>query len=477
MENSRKSPRRNKRDDLPLVFERALEAILARVCLSTPGAAPALAVAYSGGLDSSVLLRLAGKFTQARALPLYALHIHHGLSANADAWLQHCRNQAMRQSIPFHAAKVQVSQSDPGGVEQAARLARYRQLGILCRQLGATLLLTGHHQDDQAETVFLHMMRGAGLPGLSGMPELQQDSALLGGGIALARPLLAVPRAMLQQAAQQLQLAYVDDESNADLRYRRNGVRHKLFPVVASEFPAFSSCLTRVATHMQTAQRLLDEVAQADLLVCAADRHGEALTIAALRSLSPDRLGNLLRYWLGRQGLRLPSSTRLEEIRWQMFEAAADMHPFFDFGAVQLRRVENRLELHHSPTALPLGTLRLQWQGQAAIEVPEWGGRLVFQSTAGPGFAPEFLRDGELQIRPRSGSERLKPALNRPSKNLKHLFQERAIPSWQRPRLPLVYLDERLVFVGGIGMDARIATAKPGDRYAVAGRYRNAVRA
>ncbi len=248
MGNSRKSPRRNKRDSLPLVFERALEEILARVCVSTPAAAPVLAVAYSGGLDSSVLLRLAAEWAQARDWPLHALHIHHGLSANADRWLEHCRHEAMRQSIPFHAAQVEVNQSDPRGVEQAARLARYRQLGILCRQLGATLLLTGHHQDDQAETVFLQMMRGSGLPGLSGMPQLQQDSSLLGGGVALARPLLGVPRGTLQQAARQLQLAAVEDESNADVRYRRNAVRHKLFPAVASEFPAFSPCLTRVAT-------------------------------------------------------------------------------------------------------------------------------------------------------------------------------------------------------------------------------------
>lgn len=464
MANTRKSPRRNNRGDLPFVFERALEDILARVCVSAAAVtpAPALAVAYSGGLDSSVLLHLAREFARTRALPLYALHVHHGLSVNADAWLRHCRSVAARLEIPFRCAHVEVDPNDPRGVEEAARIARYGQLGVLCRELGATVLLSGHHQDDQAETVLLQMLRGAGLPGLSGMPVLQPESELLGGAVALARPLLGAPRSTLQQAARHMDLAYVDDESNADVRYRRNGVRHKVFPVLESEFAGFPSRLARVATHMQAAQRLLDELAQADLAVCAADERGETLNIPALQRLSPDRAGNLLRHWLYRQRVNLPSATRLEEIRWQMFEAAADTHPFFHFGPVRLHRVRNRLEIHPVPPAAAPGPVALEWCGQQAIDVPQWGGRLLFEPSASAGLAPERLRAGPLALRARSGSERLKPALNRPSKNLKQLFQEQAIPNWQRARMPLLYLGEQLVFVGGIGMDARAAVASPG---------------
>jgi tRNA(Ile)-lysidine synthase len=463
MANSRKSPRRNnRRDDLPLVFERALEDILARVRFSAPAAAPILAVAYSGGLDSSVLLHLAHKFAAARALPLYAFHIHHGLSRNADTWLRHCGDEAGRLGIPFHAARVEIDRSDRRGVEEAARLARYAQLGKLCRQFGATVLLTGHHQDDQAETVLLQMMRGAGLPGLSGMPVLQRASDLLGEGPSLARPLLGVTRAELEQAARRQDLSFVEDESNADVRYRRNSIRHQVLPLLQTEFPGFPECLARVAAHMQAAQRLLDELAQADLAACAANGEGTALAVSELKRLSADRAGNLLRHWLYRQGVSLPSSARLEEMRWQVLEAATDAHPFFDFGPVRLCRVGNRLEIHPLPAVMPLGRLTLQWRGEPAIEVPEWGGRLVFDSTPGPGLAPEALRAGPLTIEPRSGSERLKPAPNRPSKNLKHLFQELGIPAWQRSRLPLLYLDGHLIFVGGLGMDARAALASPG---------------
>lgn len=462
MANSRKSPRRNDRAGLPLEFERALEDILARVCVSAPDTAPVLAVAYSGGLDSSVLLHLTREFAQRRGLLLYALHIHHGLSTNADAWLQHCSEQASRLGVPFHAAQVKVNSSDRRGVEEAARLARYSQLGIMCRQAGATILLTGQHQDDQAETVLLQMVRGAGVAGLSGMPVLQQDGALLGDGVALARPLLGVARTALEHAARQRHLDYVSDESNLDLRYRRNGVRHILFPVMQSEFPGFPSRLARVAAHMQAAQCLLDELAQADLAACAADRQGERLDLAALKRLSTERTGNLLRYWLYRRGVGLPSTARLEEIRWQMFEAGADSHPCFDFGIVQLRRVGNYLEIHPAVAAVSHPTIVLRWHGQHAIDVPEWNGCLLFESTAGAGLAPGRLRAGALTIRPRSGSERLQPALNRPSKNLKQLFQERAVPSWQRPSLPLLYLDQQLVFVGGLGMNMRAELVSPG---------------
>lgn len=462
MANSRKSLRRNKSDDLSSIFERALETILARVYLSRPKTVPVLAVAYSGGLDSTVLLHLTQQFCTQRGIALHALHIHHGLSSNADTWLQHCETQANQRGLPFQSVRIQLDANDPRGVEDAARRARYQVLGVLCQQLGVTVLLTGHHQHDQAETVFLQMMRGAGLPGLSAMPLLQERSELLGNGTALARPLLDVARPTLEQAAEQWGLNYVDDESNADARYRRNGVRHNIFPVLQAESPGFASRLARVASHMQSAQRLLDEVASADLAMCSAGDRAEALDIPTVKRLSADRINNLLRHWLYRHGIPLPSATRLEEIRWQMLEAATDMHPYFKFGPMQLNRVKNRLELHFVPTAAPLCSRLLQWHGQHAIDVPEWNGRLVFEQAAGPGIAAERLQAGPLEVRPRSGSERLKPSLHRPSKSLKQLFQEQEIPPWRRTRLPLLYLGEQLIFVAGLGMNAADMLTKPG---------------
>ncbi|MGB7479334.1 MAG: tRNA lysidine(34) synthetase TilS, partial [Burkholderiaceae bacterium] len=157
-----------------------------------------------------------------------------------------------------------------------------------------------------------------------------------------------------------------------------------------------------------------------------------------------------------------PSSARLREIQWQMTRAAADAHPVFDFGRLRLHRVGGRLELRPALAAVAPETVVLVWRGEAAIDVPQWGGRLLFQPVPGLGLAPERLRAGPLELRVRAGAERFKPAPNRPSKSLKQVFQENDIPPWQRARLPLVYLEQRLVFVGGIGMDARAAEASPG---------------
>lgn len=471
MESSRKPPRRNDRHELQLVLERALDEILAHVFASAgPRAAsttaPIIAVAYSGGLDSSVLLHLTQKFALTRGVVLHALHIHHGLSPNADAWKRHCHAEAHKLNVPFSAARVELTRSDPGGVEQAARVARYQQLGTMCRQLNAAVLLTAHHQDDQAETVLLQMLRGAGLPGLSGMPVLQQPSELLGNMTALARPLLGVPRATLEQAARQLSVSYVEDESNVDLRYRRNGVRHHVFPVLETEFPGFSSRLTRVASHMQAAQRLLQDLAQIDLASCVIEDEKQncygALNVIELQKLPAERADNLLRHWLNKQGVDFPSTTRLDEIRWQMFEAATDMHPFFNFGSVQLRRIKNRIELHPTVGRVPTAEITLNWRGQQTLDVPEWEGRLYFDLTDGLGLAPDSLRVQPLFVRSRAGSERLKVAPNRPSKNLKQLFQEGAIPSWRRPHFPVVYLGTQLVFVAGLGMNFRSPMTSPG---------------
>ena len=198
MANSRKSPPlSNSTPSLDSVFQRALEDILARVVVSER-IASRIALAFSGGLDSTVLLRLAAAACKQRGIKLFAFHVHHGLSPNADHWLTHCEVQAQQAGAAFVARKVHINPHDKLGIEQAARLARYDALADMCASNHVQLLLTAHHQDDQAETVVLQLLRGAGLPGLSAMAMLQSEHALLGTGIALGRPLLEMTRADLE---------------------------------------------------------------------------------------------------------------------------------------------------------------------------------------------------------------------------------------------------------------------------------------
>jgi tRNA(Ile)-lysidine synthase len=472
MANSRKSRSPNSPAEVQRAFDRALRSFLARVCVSASGDKPSelaapvhVGIAFSGGLDSTVLLHLASRFEagpQSPPVRFHAFHVNHGLSPNADAWEAHCAAVADRAGMPYASAKVTVPRDAGDGMEQAARIARYAALGDLCRSGGVHLLLAAHHQDDQAETVLLQMLRGSGLRGLSGMAALQPEHDLLGPRVALGRPLLQVARAALERVLADAGLPLIQDESNHDTLIRRNAVRHAITPVVETFFPGFAPLLSRTAAHAQAATVLLQELAEIDHAACTLPEYGGALAVAGLRKLSESRFDNLLRYWLHHHGVRLPSTARLAEIREQMLGAEGDMHPYFDFAEQTLHRIADRLELHPKLGLPPSGPIDVEWHGEAEIAVPSWRGRLLFEHTAGPGLSRESVLNQPLTLRPRAGQERLKLALNRPSKSLKSLFQEADIAPWRRAWLPLAYLDSELVFVAGLGMEARRLDAGQG---------------
>ncbi|MBM3366376.1 MAG: tRNA lysidine(34) synthetase TilS [Betaproteobacteria bacterium] len=455
MASSRKSPRVTK--DVARVteqFERALEAILARVVVSDLQ----IAVAYSGGLDSSVLLHLAAHYCQRQAMPLHAFHVHHGLSPFADDWLRHGEQQASALGVSFDAARITLDDAT-GSIEHAARSARYAALGTLCRKRGVQLVLTAHHQDDQAETVLMQLFRGAGLRGLGGISDLHGASLLMGEGVMLGRPLLACSRKDLATTAKQHRISYVDDESNADTRYRRNAIRHQIMPQIEHYYPGLSATLERSSRHWQSAQQLLDELAVIDL---AASANGGALIIHQLAQLSDQRIDNLLRYWLLQQGASYaPSTAQLQQLRSQIMRARADTHPSLTLCGMQLERQAGMLvALPCTELLPPTDPLAIRWHGEPEIAVPQWRGSLLFTEAAS-GISPQRLEAHALTLQPRSGGERLKPDLARPSRSLKNLFQQAVLPAQQRPWLPLAYLNGQLVFAAGLGMDAR-HTDSPG---------------
>lgn len=443
-------------------FERALGVIRARVCVSAYEKIP-LAVAYSGGLDSSVLLHLARAHAEAHSIPIFAFHIHHGLSARAEEWLAHCERECARLGIAFDARRIIVDRSSGSGVEEAARIGRYAALGELCRTRGVPLLLTAHHQNDQAETVLLQLLRGCGLPGLSGMEEANTAPALTGNEqLLIARPLLNAGRAALADFALQKGIAYVEDESNTDIRYARNALRHSAMPTLARSFPGFEQRLIRTARHAQAAQRLLDILAAQDLACCL---DGDCLNLDRLRELDTDRIDNLLRYWFGVHGMRMPSTAWLHEMRMQLLDAKTDAQICVTHPDCQIRRHRERAFLLPRPdTDLSnVRPLKFRWNGEASISFASYGGTLYFDQ-GDEGIDPDLLRQRDLQVHYRSGGERLKLAWNRPSRSLKQHFQTLDIASWERVRLPLVSMERRLLFAAGIGMDCRCLGAGPGIR-------------
>ncbi|MGB9109042.1 MAG: tRNA lysidine(34) synthetase TilS [Telluria sp.] len=429
-----------------------------------------LAVALSGGLDSMVLLHLAHAAAQAAGLPLLAFHVHHGLSPNADRWVAHCATAAAALGIAFDHRAVTVAK-DKSGVEAAARKQRYAALGDMCRAHGVDLLLTAHHLDDQAETVLLQLLRGSGAAGLSGMDAANRAPTLLGDErIVMARPLLGVARAELEAYAAQHGVVWVEDESNSDPRYTRNALRHQVMPALAQAFPGFQRRIARSGAHAQSAQRLLHELAAQDLAACLG---GDAIDLARMRTLSADRIDNLLRHWFAQRGLGMPSTAWLDQMVKQLLSARDDAQPLVSHPEVDARRHRDRLYL--VPKQRDLAGLRdpddegiivkhalaFRWRGEASIAFPDYGGVLHFDAGS-HGFDPQWLQGRPLAIDFRKGGERLKLAPNRPTRGLKQLFQAADVPVWERPRLPIVSSGAELLFAAGLGMDCRHAAEGEG---------------
>jgi tRNA(Ile)-lysidine synthase len=414
-----------------------------------------------------VLLHLAHQAAQAAGVPLYAFHVHHGLSPNADRWRDHCAAAAAALGVAFDQRDVNV-QKGKSGVEAAARKLRYAALGEMCRAHGVELLLTAHHLDDQAETVLLQLLRGSGPAGLSGMEAANRAPALLGDDtLVMARPLLEVARAELEALASEQDIAWVEDESNSDPRYARNALRHQVMPMLAQAFPGYQRRIARSGAHAQSAQRLLDELAEQDLAACrVVEDDREAIDLTRLRLLSPDRINNLLRHWFGSLNLDMPSTAWLEQMVAQLLTAREDAQPLVSHPEVDVRRHRDRL--HLVPKLPDLAGLRdpddegiivkhaqaFSWRGEASMAFPDYGGVLYFD-VADRGLDPAWLRGRALEIDFRKGGERLKLAPNRPTRGLKQLFQAHGVPAWERGRLPIVSSGADLLYAAGLGMDCR----------------------
>lgn len=440
---------------LPDTFARALDALRGQTTSRS------IAIALSGGLDSSALLHLAHGYAHAHGLALFAFHVHHGISPNADAWLAHCKASCVALSVSFDERRVTL-QKGKSGVEAAARKLRYAALGEMCRAHGVSLMLTAHHLDDQAETVLLQLLRGSGTAGLSGMDAANSAPALLGNPeLVMARPLLPVTREALEAYTAEHAIAYIDDESNADPRYARNALRLQVMPALAQAFPGFQERFARSAAHAQSAQRMLTELAAQDLAGCL---DGDTIDVARLRAMSIDRVQNLLRYWFATRSLRMPSTAWLAEMVTQLVEARHDAQLLVTHPDCHIRRHRDRLYI--TPRLGDLAGLRdpddegvfvkhareFRWQGERQIAFPDYGGTLHFDESE-QGVDPAWLREQALQIDFRKGGERLKPASNRPTRSLKYHYQACNVPAWERTRLPIVSAGPALLFAAGIGMD------------------------
>lgn len=404
-------------------------------------------LAFSGGLDSTVLLHALSQLGKKLPAPLAVIHVDHGLAANSAAWASRCRQQCEALGLSLQQEQVVVD-SRKRGVEAAAREARY---DVFTSVLGeGEMLLTAHHQDDQAETLLLQLLRGGGVRGLAAMPEYRPFAAGW-----LGRPLLGFSRESLQGYAETQGLTWIEDPSNFDTTLERNFLRHELLPLLEQRRGGMNSLLARSAGHFAEAAGLLDELAAQDLAHTAVA--GErALSIPLLQALPTARQRNLLRHWLRRLGLSIPDSRNLQRILDELLPAAVDAEPLVSWRGTELRRYRDRLYAMSPLPPLPQEWSPLRWSGEAVTVLPGGLGELQLIRSIGNGLREELLV-GKVTIGWRRGGEVLLLPGRGGHHALKKLYQEVALPPWQRGRRPLLYIDGQLAQVAGLWTDSRFA--------------------
>ncbi len=400
-----------------------------------PAAGQRLWIAYSGGLDSHVLLHATAALRTRLGLRLRAVHIHHGLQAVADPWPAHCARICADLAVPLDIRRLGLRPGPGESPEAAARAARYRAFrGLLGPH---DLIATAQHRDDQAETLLLALLRGAGVHGLAAMP----TCAPLGDGVLL-RPLLGWPRAALLDYARAHGLKWVEDPSNADPALDRNRLRQLVVPAMRERWPALDRTLARSAAHCAEAAELLDAWAD-ELLAELADVLPGALSVSGLRRLDAPRQRLVLRRWLRRQGFPTPDAERLRRIATELLEAKADRQPLVAWPGCEVRRHRNALHaLLPLPAPPPPGTWLLPAPGANALQLPPPLGRLCWVREGAATTGRVHVCFGVAGLRcARPG---------RPAANLKTLFQDVGIPAWLRPQVPLLCVEGTLAGVGGV---------------------------
>lgn len=408
-----------------------------------------LCIGLSGGRDSVVLLHALDRLRFGGVdVRLSALHVHHGLNERADAWKQFCTDFCRDLAVPLDVIHVDVPRESGEGLEAAARRQRYRVFAA-CPADG---LVVAHHRDDQAETVLFRLLRGSGVNGAAGMRKERRQA----GGPPLFRPLLDVPGKVIAGYAAEQLLSWVKDESNTNCRYRRNFLRHDVLPRIETAFPGAAPALARAAGHFADAASLLDEVAQADRKNVVGV--GGRIDVARFNTLPVARARNLLRYELLSADWRAPDARWVHEALRQLATVEKDSVPCMTTPDGELR--VHRGQLYVLPRSPISSATDVPWQGEARLL---WGDAWVsFVPCVGGGVRRRLLEGTRVCLCRRRGGERLQIDVRKPRRELTKLWQERGVPPWERGRVPLLWSDDRLVWVSGVGTDVAFA-CPPGE--------------
>jgi tRNA(Ile)-lysidine synthase len=403
-----------------------------------------MTVALSGGIDSVVLLHLLHQLQKRQKFTLKASHVHHGLSKNADKWVMFCEKLCTKLSVPLDVHRIKLPQKKSLGIEGEARQLRYEKL----LQSQTNLVVLAHHEDDQAETFLLQLIRGAGVKGLSSMAYFDDTRRLW-------RPLLNASRIDIESYAKKHKLKWIEDESNQNIDFDRNFIRSKVFPILKNRFNHIIKVISRSSSHLAEAQHLLDDLAKIDLKShLKINNYKHKLNVKPLEKLSNYRAKNVLRYWLEINDQLMPSKDLLDELLRQVLTAKKDADLKIQLSKdFEIRRYKDEIYIVQK-NQNGQKKYEIIWKGESEIILPN-GQKLTFKKVKGRGINLKFLRDQKLKIRNRQGGESFKPDSKRPTKKIKQLLQESDLPSWERDFFPMVFLGDELAAVPNFGIDQK----------------------
>ncbi len=406
-----------------------------------------ITVALSGGVDSVVLLHLLHQLQKTQNFTLKASHVHHGLSQNADKWVKFCEKLCAKLLVKLDVHYIQLPKKKSLGIEGEARRLRYEKL----LKTKTDLVVLAHHEDDQAETFLLQLIRGAGVKGLSSMGHFDDARKLW-------RPLLNTSRIEIESYAKKHKLKWIEDESNQNTDFDRNFIRSKVLPILKNRFTHIIKVISRSSSHLAEAQSLLDDLAKNDLKnSLKSSIYKYKLQVKTLNKLSYSRAKNVLRYWLEMNDQLMPSKDLLDELLRQVLTAKNDAKMKIQISKYfHIRRYQDEIYIVKT-NQKEQKNYEIIWNGESEILLPD-GHKLKFKKVKGKGINFKLLNDQKLKIRSRQGGEFFKPNSKRPTKKIKQLLQESDLPPWERESFPIIFLGDDLAAVPNFGIDIKFQT-------------------
>lgn len=410
-----------------------------RAFLSTYDAAPTVWVALSGGLDSSVMLHALCHAKWVVPQKIKVIYIDHGLHAESVKWQQQCQQQCQQWGLALYIERIESAPTPGESVEAWARSQRYQLFSQHLAQ--DDILLMAHHADDQIETLLLNILRGAGPRGLSGIPVMRS----LGQG-KIIRPLLTCPREAIRQYAQTHHLTWVEDPSNADIRFDRNFLRHEIVPLLKKRWPQLTKNAQQTTQHCKVEHRIVSQWTQQRLAQMTLQR--DRLNIRLLQIYETDEQALIIRAWLMALQQQPPGRQWLTQLYDTVIGARADAAPVLKYGSGEMRRFRHHLYWLAKPMQ-PIALYHIKWDGKVPLYVPGWPQALTHDYLQRQGLDVSCIPWQHVSVRSRTGGEKCRPQGWHHLKALKICFQYFNIPPWQRDVMPLLYVEDQLIMVIG----------------------------